>query len=143
VCDPHTGTGVPPATVAEWTLQGDGNQDFYDGPIVIHTSFKKFAGSDSLSVSLVDGYNLPLSVTNNVGCPTADCPVDLGPNCRYHCFFGCFFSLLKSLFQVPLQSRVLLSPQVFQSDARVPVKQTLMGIRSAFMVLEFQPRWLR
>jgi len=60
VCDPHTGTGVPPATVAEWTLGG--NKDFYD-------------------VSLVDGYNLPLSVTNNVGCPTADCPVDLGPNC--------------------------------------------------------------
>lgn len=23
--------GVPPVTVAEWTLQGDGNLDFYDG----------------------------------------------------------------------------------------------------------------
>ena len=23
--------GVPPATVAEWTLQGNGSQDFYDG----------------------------------------------------------------------------------------------------------------
>jgi hypothetical protein len=23
--------GVPPATVAEWTLQGNGNNDFYDG----------------------------------------------------------------------------------------------------------------
>jgi len=23
--------GVPPATVAEFTLQGDGNRDFYDG----------------------------------------------------------------------------------------------------------------
>ena len=23
--------GVPPATVAEWTLDGDGNRDFYDG----------------------------------------------------------------------------------------------------------------
>lgn len=31
VCDPQTGTGVPPATLAEWTLQGDGNEDFYDG----------------------------------------------------------------------------------------------------------------
>ena len=30
-CDPHTGTGVPPATVAEFTFQGDGNQDWYDG----------------------------------------------------------------------------------------------------------------
>ncbi|KAF5325500.1 hypothetical protein D9619_009729 [Psilocybe cf. subviscida] len=62
LCDAHTGTGVPPATVAEWTLEGDGNQDFYD-------------------VSLVDGYNLPLRINNNVGCPVADCPVDLGPNC--------------------------------------------------------------
>ncbi|KAL5497725.1 hypothetical protein ACEPAH_2656 [Sanghuangporus vaninii] len=62
LCDPHTGTGVPPVTVAEWTLQGDGNRDFYD-------------------VSLVDGYDLPMSITNNVGCPVANCGVDLGPNC--------------------------------------------------------------
>ncbi|KAI0761381.1 thaumatin family-domain-containing protein [Trametes elegans] len=62
LCDPHTGTGVPPASVAEWTLQGDGNRDFYD-------------------VSLVDGFNLPMAITNNKGCPVADCPVDLGPNC--------------------------------------------------------------
>jgi hypothetical protein len=34
------------------------------------------------TVSLVDGYNLPLSITNTVGCSTADCPVDLGPNCQ-------------------------------------------------------------
>ncbi|KAH9927967.1 thaumatin-like protein [Epithele typhae] len=62
VCDSRTGTGVPPATVAEFTLQGAGNQDFYD-------------------VSLVDGYNLPMSITNNKGCHIANCPVDLGPNC--------------------------------------------------------------
>lgn len=62
LCDPHTGTGVPPASVAEWTLQGSGNLDYYD-------------------VSLVDGYNLPMRITNNKGCPVADCPVDLGPNC--------------------------------------------------------------
>ncbi|KAF8878090.1 thaumatin-like protein [Infundibulicybe gibba] len=62
LCDPHTGTGVPPATVAEWTLQGDGNRDFYD-------------------ISLVDGYNLPARIDNNKGCHIADCPVDLGPNC--------------------------------------------------------------
>ncbi|KXN89702.1 Pathogenesis-related protein 5 [Leucoagaricus sp. SymC.cos] len=61
-CDPHTGTGVPPATVAEWTLSADGNQDFYD-------------------VSLVDGFNLPMRITNNKGCPTADCPVDLNAQC--------------------------------------------------------------
>lgn len=66
VCDPVTGTvgfdfslkafklnllqGVPPATLAEWTLSGDGNRDFYD-------------------VSIVDGYNLPMRITNNVNCP--------------------------------------------------------------------------
>ncbi|KAI0049523.1 Osmotin, thaumatin-like protein [Auriscalpium vulgare] len=62
LCDPSTGTGVPPATVAEWTLEGDGNLDFYD-------------------VSLVDGYNLPMAITNTANCPVADCPVDLGPPC--------------------------------------------------------------
>ncbi|KAF8702191.1 thaumatin-like protein, partial [Rhizoctonia solani] len=62
LCDSRTGTGVPPVSLAEWTLSGDGNRDFYD-------------------VSLVDGYNLPMRITNNVGCPVADCPVDLGPNC--------------------------------------------------------------
>ncbi|KAF5365318.1 hypothetical protein D9758_005435 [Tetrapyrgos nigripes] len=63
VCDSRTGTGVPPATLAEWTLSTDPNiPDNYD-------------------VSLVDGYNLPMRITNNQGCPVADCPVDLGPNC--------------------------------------------------------------
>ncbi|KAI0327518.1 Osmotin thaumatin-like protein [Cubamyces sp. BRFM 1775] len=62
-CDPHTGTGVPPATVAEFTLSPDArNSDWYD-------------------VSLVDGYNLPMRISNNKGCHVADCPVDLGPNC--------------------------------------------------------------
>lgn len=36
-----------------------------------------------LSVSLVDGYNLPMRIDNNKGCGVADCPVDLGPNCEY------------------------------------------------------------
>ncbi|KII91684.1 hypothetical protein PLICRDRAFT_173496 [Plicaturopsis crispa FD-325 SS-3] len=67
-CDPQTGTGVPPATVVEFTLSGGGTTDNYDGE-----SFS--------SVSLVDGYNLPVSLTNNVGCPVGDCPVDLGPDC--------------------------------------------------------------
>ncbi|KDQ20877.1 hypothetical protein BOTBODRAFT_169585 [Botryobasidium botryosum FD-172 SS1] len=64
LCDPRTGTGVPPATLAEWTLSAGegGNWDYYD-------------------ISLVDGYNLPAKITNNVGCEEASCPVDLGPNC--------------------------------------------------------------
>ncbi|PFH53478.1 hypothetical protein AMATHDRAFT_45363 [Amanita thiersii Skay4041] len=57
-----TGTGVPPATLAEFTLAAGGNQDFYD-------------------VSLVDGYNLPMRIDNTAGCGIPSCPVDLGPNC--------------------------------------------------------------
>ena len=33
------------------------------------------------TVSLVDGFNIPMRVDNNKGCSVADCPVDLGPNC--------------------------------------------------------------
>jgi len=61
LCDPQTGTGVPPASLAEFTLSSNG-LDYYD-------------------VSLVDGYNLPLEISNTVGCGTASCGVDLGPNC--------------------------------------------------------------
>ncbi|KAJ7055586.1 thaumatin [Mycena amicta] len=61
LCDPSTGTGVPPATLAEFNLNAGGT-DFYD-------------------VSLVDGYNLPMRIDNNVGCPVGACAVDLGPNC--------------------------------------------------------------
>ncbi|KAJ3556649.1 hypothetical protein NP233_g6777 [Leucocoprinus birnbaumii] len=64
VCDPHTGTGVPPATVAEFTL-GGGSAD----------------GLDWYDVSLVDGYNLPMRIDNTAGCGIPKCAVDLGPNC--------------------------------------------------------------
>ncbi|KAJ3726455.1 thaumatin-like protein [Lentinula guzmanii] len=62
VCDPTTGTGVPPASLAEFTLSGAGGLDYYD-------------------ISFVDGYNLPISITNNVNCPAPVCAVDLGPDC--------------------------------------------------------------
>ncbi|EIW57348.1 thaumatin-like protein [Trametes versicolor FP-101664 SS1] len=62
-CDPHTGTGVPPATVAEFTLGVAGG------------------APDNYDVSLVDGFNLPMAVTNSAGCHEASCPVDLNPNC--------------------------------------------------------------
>ncbi|EPT01966.1 hypothetical protein FOMPIDRAFT_1023010 [Fomitopsis schrenkii] len=61
-CALSGGTGVPPATVAEFTLGGTTGIDNYD-------------------VSLVDGYNLPMRIDNNVGCGIPSCPVDLGPNC--------------------------------------------------------------
>ncbi|KAF8639201.1 hypothetical protein AX17_001687, partial [Amanita inopinata Kibby_2008] len=57
-----TGTGVPPATLAEFTLTAGGNLDYYD-------------------VSIVDGANLPMRIDNTVGCGIPSCPVDLGPNC--------------------------------------------------------------
>ncbi|KIJ56347.1 hypothetical protein M422DRAFT_239572 [Sphaerobolus stellatus SS14] len=62
LCDPHTGIGATPASLAEWTLGTNGAPDYYD-------------------VSLVDRYNLPLRISNSVGCPVADCPVDLNRNC--------------------------------------------------------------
>lgn len=61
-CDQSTGTGVPPASLAEFRLQGANGLDYYD-------------------VSLVDGYNLPIRIDNTGGCGVADCPVDLGPGC--------------------------------------------------------------
>lgn len=33
-------------------------------------------------VSIVDGYDLPMRITNTAGCPVADCAVDLIPNCQ-------------------------------------------------------------
>ncbi|KAJ7281112.1 thaumatin-like protein [Mycena rebaudengoi] len=62
LCDPHSGTGVPPVTLGEWTLSGGGTTDNYD-------------------VSVVDGFNIPMTVTNNVNCPVPSCPVDLNANC--------------------------------------------------------------
>lgn len=62
MCDSASGTGVPPATLAEFKLNGDGGQDFYD-------------------VSNVDGSNLPVRISNNKGCPTPSCGVDLNPGC--------------------------------------------------------------
>ena len=60
--------GVPPATLAEFTLGINGLPDYYD-------------------VSLVDGSNLPMTITSDKGCPTASCPVDLNPACKLNISF--------------------------------------------------------
>ncbi|GMH24552.1 hypothetical protein Nepgr_026395 [Nepenthes gracilis] len=61
-----SGNGAnPPATLAEFTLDGDGGLDFYD-------------------VSLVDGYNLPLTILPMGGtgnCTAAGCVADLNGSC--------------------------------------------------------------
>ncbi|QRV88250.1 pathogenesis-related protein PR5K (thaumatin family) [Ceratobasidium sp. AG-Ba] len=62
LCDARSGTGVPPTSVAEWTLNASDGLDWYD-------------------VSLVDGYDLPIRISNTVGCEIAECAVDLNPGC--------------------------------------------------------------
>ncbi|XP_027362420.1 thaumatin-like protein 1 [Abrus precatorius] len=61
------GNAAPPATLAEFTLNGAGGMDFFD-------------------VSLVDGYNLPMIVEPQGGtgagnCTTTGCVVDLNAAC--------------------------------------------------------------
>ncbi|KAF8964742.1 thaumatin [Flammula alnicola] len=53
-----TEDGVPPATVAEWTLQGDGNLDYYDGPAQLKGPFDSTGfpvGCKSACVANLDG----------------------------------------------------------------------------------------
>lgn len=61
-----SGGAAPPATLAEFTLDGSGGNDFYD-------------------VSLVDGYNLPMVVVPQGGggsnCSATGCLVDLNAAC--------------------------------------------------------------
>nr|XP_043611464.1 thaumatin-like protein 1b [Erigeron canadensis] len=53
---------VPPATLVEFTLHDANSKDFYD-------------------ISLVDGFNLPVSVVPQGGCPTTNCPSDINSRC--------------------------------------------------------------
>ncbi|KAG8913746.1 hypothetical protein FRC02_005327 [Tulasnella sp. 418] len=62
LCDPRTGTGVPPVSLAEFTLSAAGGLDFYD-------------------VSLVDGSNIPMRITTSASCPVAECIADLNIDC--------------------------------------------------------------
>jgi len=56
---------IPPASLVEFTLNGSGGQDFYD-------------------VSLVDGFNLPLSISPQGGsasCQSTSCPGNVNQVC--------------------------------------------------------------
>ncbi|KAJ0028653.1 hypothetical protein Pint_35758 [Pistacia integerrima] len=56
---------IPPASLIEFTLAENGGQDFYD-------------------ISLVDGFNLPLSITpqgGSGGCPSTSCPNNVNSVC--------------------------------------------------------------
>ncbi|GAB4833556.1 hypothetical protein Ancab_031799 [Ancistrocladus abbreviatus] len=55
--------GIPPATLAEFTLNGGGNVDNYD-------------------ISLVDGFNAPLSITaQGGGCTSPSCAANINNGC--------------------------------------------------------------
>uniref|UniRef100_A0A6N2MKC7 Thaumatin-like protein n=1 Tax=Salix viminalis TaxID=40686 RepID=A0A6N2MKC7_SALVM len=55
---------IPPASLAEFTLSGDGGKDFYD-------------------ISLVDGFNLPISITPQGGsdCNSTSCAANVDAVC--------------------------------------------------------------
>jgi len=60
LCDAHP---ISPVTVADFALSPDPNEP------------------DRYTVSLIDGYNLPMSIDNDAGCDLVRCSVDLGPKC--------------------------------------------------------------
>lgn len=60
-CKPGV-TGVPPVSLAEFTLQTDTGPDNYD-------------------ISLVDGFNLPIAIYPSKDCPAPKCTADLNPGC--------------------------------------------------------------
>ncbi|ORY88332.1 thaumatin, partial [Leucosporidium creatinivorum] len=63
LCATAGGTGVPPATLGEWNLQGGDT------------------GSDWFDVSNVDGSNLPMRIDNDAGCPVPECYKDINAVC--------------------------------------------------------------
>lgn len=58
------GGAIPPASLAEFTIAAPGGKDFFD-------------------VSLVDGFNLPLSISpqGNPACSSTSCPSDINAVC--------------------------------------------------------------
>ncbi|GLB39898.1 putative thaumatin-like protein [Lyophyllum shimeji] len=70
VCDRLSGTGVPPATLAQFNLGGS-DKDTFDRS---HLRFEN-------TVSIVDGFNLPMRISNSAECPVAECAADLIVNC--------------------------------------------------------------
>ncbi|KAJ7872217.1 thaumatin-like protein [Mycena leptocephala] len=72
VCDVSAGTGVPPASLAEALCPTS---------TTVGAHFNRATLAEITTVSFVDGYNLPIRIDNDAGCPAPGCNVDLGPNC--------------------------------------------------------------
>ncbi|KAF8259027.1 thaumatin [Lactarius quietus] len=62
-----TGPGQSPVTTAEFIL---GTDDVTDEGI-----------PDVYDISLINGFNMPMRISNNVTCSVPECSVDLGANC--------------------------------------------------------------
>jgi Thaumatin family len=97
--------GLPPATVAEWTLEGSGGLDYYDGAVrargdaFLSGVFRAHKTDGLLTerlctvqncvatcchtnvVSLLDGFNIPMAIIPSANCSVASCPADLNPGC--------------------------------------------------------------
>ncbi|ESK90961.1 thaumatin-like protein [Moniliophthora roreri MCA 2997] len=109
-----TSTGVPPTTSAEFTLASGSVPDYYD-------------------VSLSDGFNLPMQITNNVKCPVAECTVDLNAACPRQLqgnttsdgtVSGCLSSCLANL-----DGRQTNSPNCCTGDNNSPTNCTAAGVQ--------------
>lgn len=97
VCDPHTGTvrtklisrrlcthryvkGVPPATVAEFTLSGNGNLDYYDGTCGVPQCFLWLTFHFQSRWSMAT--TCPCVLTTIKGAISLIAPLILGPTVR-------------------------------------------------------------
>ena len=82
-----------------------------------------------ITVSLVDGFDLPMSITNNKGCPVADCSRDLNANCNSLSPYLIFQSKgLCNFIQVHLNFVVPWTHAVLYQDARAHALQIQMVI---------------
>jgi hypothetical protein len=62
-------TGIPPATLAEWTLAGANNNDYYD-------------------LSLVDGFNCTMTMSSSKGCACPQCTGNANVGCPQPIYSG-------------------------------------------------------
>ncbi|KAK3187886.1 hypothetical protein Dsin_027447 [Dipteronia sinensis] len=79
---------VPPASLVEFTIAANNGQDFYDVSLVDGFNLLVSVtpnGQDFYDVSLVDGFNLPVSVTPQGGsgptCTTSSCSANVNGVC--------------------------------------------------------------
>ena len=85
LCNPNDAMTVITATMAEWIFGGPFEQDQYD-------------------VCLVNGFNLPMRIDNNIACPITDWPVDLG---EYFHWLG--YIIVSLVYTIPYHMIVIMA----------------------------------